>query len=140
MGFLEELEEEEAITGIPRSTLAKLHQMEDELLQQSAQITAGVMGFVDVDPSQEEPSEEFREKYGEDADKMFKLARFGYVSKRNAPIGIEIARQVYVGISRNRAQAKGLPSQLNLHVYMPEPVLGGQQPQLLLAEGVEVED
>jgi hypothetical protein len=104
--------------------LMKIADVEEELYREGLEILRGVQRFHKVSADQEGPSEEWILQFGkEQAEEMFRLALFGQMSSRNAPVGIRAAEHTVLGIAKARALQR-VPPVLSLNfISMPAPVL-----------------
>lgn len=103
----------------------RIRSMEDELLEESLEVVEGALMFAHIAPDQKEPPEEWVERWGrEKAERMFRLAGYGLMANKDAPVGIKVARDIATGILRNRATEKMGPRELNVaFVQMPMAAL-----------------
>ena len=112
-------------SGITRAELKEieLRGIEDDILCETSAIIRDVTRFRDIDPDSEAPPPEWIAEHGADeAKKRFRLAKVGWSPKKDAPVGIEVARSVMVGIVKARATEKKGPSTLNVaFVKMTSP-------------------
>lgn len=104
-----------------------LQGLEDSLLEESMDIVGGVLRFADIAPGQlvdeegkilpiGEPPPAWVSQYGrERAEKMYRLALAGWASKKDAPVAIEVARTIMIGIIKARAKDP-TPTDLNVSV------------------------
>lgn len=122
--FEEPIEEATAVEVVPGVPVLKtkedrelaLKEVEDRLLAESTKIVEGVLRFHEIDPTAEEPPEEWIEKHGyEVASSMHRLAVAGWVSKVKAPAGVDIAARVMLGIQKARSLDKA-PKKLNVQL------------------------
>lgn len=113
--------------------LAKLRQIEDDLLQQSLTVMDDVHGFRDIECGQTEPPIEWIKKLGfDEAEKRLRVANAAWLSAKEAPVGLMIAQRVAIGIIKARSSEKAQSRSLNIAlVQMTMPV---QKP-----EEVEIE-
>lgn len=96
---------ETKIVALPESISNGLARIEDDLLDKSAKIVDAVQAFAEIDPSDEHPPAEWVEKYGKKAAiERHRLARAGWMSTKEAPIGIKVAHDTMMGIMRVRSQ------------------------------------
>ncbi len=94
--------------------------MESEIMEASQEVMLAATMFADVDPSIEQPTEAFHERFGAKAEKMYRIARMANLPASEAPVGLKMAQQTLVGISKARATAKQAPRTLNMTlVHMP---------------------
>lgn len=109
--------------------------LEAELFLESMQIVSDMNKFREIDPGQEEPPEAWTAELGYKAAKeRLRSANAGWMSKKEAPIAVQVAQAVVIGISRSRATEKTGPRTLNVQVVQMSAPLP-QFPELLLSEG-----
>lgn len=102
---------------LPEEVRKRLRSLEDEILFTSGQAVLDTLAFRDIDPGTMEAPAEWNMDPAEAA-KRLRLARAAWENKRTAPVGLAIAPQVFMGISKARAvekQATG-PKTLNVVV------------------------
>ncbi len=106
-----------------------LKNLESDLLRQSMEVVSDTMRFREVapplvDPESGEtlwvdndlPAEWVRELGEEKARERLRVARAGWMDKKTAPIGVQVAQVLAVGIIRSRATEKAGPRTLNVQV------------------------
>jgi len=109
--------------------------LEAELFLESMQIVSDMNKCKYIDPGQSEPPEEWVEELGYKAAKeRLRLANAGWMSKKEAPIALQVAQAVVIGISRSRASEKAGPKTLNVQVVQMSAPLP-QFPSLRLSAG-----
>lgn len=112
-----------------------LKSLEAELFLESMQIVSDMNKFREIDPGQAEPPESWVEEMGYKAAKeRLRSANAGWMSKKDAPIAVQVAQAVVIGISRSRATEKQGPKTLNVQVVQMSAPLP-QFPELLLSSG-----
>lgn len=101
-----------------------LRAIESEMLEKSIQISMDCMRFAEVEPDSDEPPGSWVRELGYDkAMERLKLAKSGWMNKKEAPIGVQIAQVIAVGIIRSRATEKAGPRTLNVQmVQMSAPL------------------
>jgi len=103
-----------------------LQDITDELLSESQGILADAMGFPDLDEEhlkRNEPPEEWVLAMGKKAaERKFRLSKYALLPKREAPIGLEQARALAVGIIASKARERSGTKILNVaFVNVPAP-------------------
>ena len=77
----------------------RLHQLEDSMREESFDIVSGVLKFSEIEPDTETIPPAWVREYGPDrAIKMFRLAKYGQMSAKEAPVAIKVAAQVCASI------------------------------------------
>lgn len=101
-----------------------LEALEQEVLEESLQVLNGALKFNEVEHDDEDPPDEWVERYGATkATKMLKLAKAGKLPANMAPVGIKVAQQVATGILKARGDGNA-PRQLNVQfVQFQAPVV-----------------
>lgn len=93
-----------------------IERIEDELLDESARVVAGAMAFASIGDDPEEARQQLIERYGEkDGEERFRLAQYGQMSVKTAPIGITVARDVVRGVLGAKARRE-VVSETNLNL------------------------
>lgn len=78
-----------------------VEQTVDRLFEDSANIVGAALRFAEIDPSQEDPPEEWIEEMGEDqARKALRVARYANLPHKDVPAGLDIAHKVFTGITK----------------------------------------
>lgn len=73
----------------------RLQQLEDSMREESFDIVSGVLKFSEIEPNTETIPPAWVREYGPDrAIKMFRLAKYGQMSAKEAPVAIKVAAQV----------------------------------------------
>lgn len=73
----------------------------DQLFQETTTILQSALAFADIEPGATEPPQEWIDRFGEDgALKRFRIAQYAQLTHKDAPIGLEIATKVAVGITK----------------------------------------
>ena len=120
-----------------------LKTIEADLFQQAMQVTLDSLKAFEVTFDQEEPPQEWVDqleysypgKGYELAMVKLRTAQAGSLNKKDAPIAIQVAQAITVGISRSRAQLNAGPKTLNVQlVQLPASVMP-EFPELLLTAG-----
>jgi hypothetical protein len=100
---------------IEEQRLAKFKSIEDDILQKSAAIVIDTLAFRDVDPDTKEPPAEWVEQLGlEEAIKRLRVAKTAHLSKREAPVALDIAAKTLIGVMKTRAIERQAPKVLNM--------------------------
>lgn len=121
MGFFED--DDEALTTSGQEivhearAMADFQQIENDLLEKSSQILGAVMNFDQIDPSQTEPPWEWVEQMGErEAQRLFRLAQAGWMPKKDAPYGAQVAEKAYDVISRSKSKINAPKQATNVQI------------------------
>lgn len=94
----------------------RLRALEDQLLEQSLTIVKDTMHFRDIEPGTTEPPAEWVDADQDDQTKRLRVANAAWLSKKDAPVGLALAKEVSIGIIKARATEKSGPKVLNLNV------------------------
>lgn len=108
--------------------LARMLEIEDEVFQTAAGILRASLDFYQVTPDQTEPPPDWVERFGlEAARQRLAVAKRGWDPQSVSPASVNLAKQVYVGISRaRRAQlTAGGPREVNAKIALPAPTAAG---------------
>lgn len=93
----------------------RLTSMQDDLLERSLMVVDASMAFAEIDPESKKPPKKWVEDMGEqEALIRWRIARAGWMSAKDAPVGIKVASAVAVGIIKAKATEKAGPKQLNI--------------------------
>lgn len=117
-----------------RAKVDDIRRMEEALFLRGIEAIDGVSRFGQVDPATNEPSREMIEQFGHDPVKlaeMNRLARYGLMSAKEAPVGIAVMKSLVVGLARARSLENMAPRSLNVAV-----VYQGAPPELNLPEQI----
>jgi hypothetical protein len=93
-----------------------LQALEDGLFEQASDLIRGAMHFADFDPEAwpTEPPPAWVEELGfERANRLLVAAKAGWMSKKEAPVGLDMARSVHASITKARSQDRGEALQMN---------------------------
>lgn len=104
--------------------LARMLEIEDEVFQTAAGILRASLDFYQVTPDQTEPPPDWVERFGLEAAKQrLAVAKRGWDPQSVSPASVNLAKQVYVGISRARRNqlAAGGPREVNAKIALPAP-------------------
>ncbi len=109
------------------SRLTRMLEIEDEVFQTAAGILRATLDFCHVRPDQAEPPAEWVEQLGLEAAKQrLEVAKTGWMPKSLSPSGTELAKSVYIGISRARRQQTNQgPREINAKIALPAPTSAG---------------
>lgn len=112
-----------------------LQTLETELLEESISVSRDTLRFREIAPDAEGPPQEWIDECGEEkAAERFRVAQAGWMTRKNAPVGVQIAMQLTLGIMKSRATKDKAPQTLNVQVVQltaPIPVF----PELELESG-----
>ncbi len=108
------------------SQLRAILEAENNVLQESQQVSQAMLAFHEVEPDQVLPPKEWVEKYGQDAaEKRLRVARSGWLPSSAAPSAVKYAVQIMVGIAKSRGQiaaAAAMPAgDVNVRISLPSP-------------------
>lgn len=103
--------------------LARIEELEQNLLEHAAGIIEAAMSFSEVTPSQQEPPPDWVAKYGEDgARQRLAVARAGWMPQSLAPAALPLSVRMYVGIQRGRGhRVRVTQNNLNVQIALPAP-------------------
>jgi hypothetical protein len=103
--------------------LARLEQLEDEVLETAAAIVRVGLDFAEVTHDQTEPPPQWVTDYGrEEAEKRLRLAKSMWLPASVAPNGMKLAVQTMAGISRTRSyRMKITQNNINVKLALPAP-------------------
>jgi len=101
---------------------AALKGVEDRLYEGVLDVVGGTCAFAELDPSDlNTVPEEWIKDFGKiAAEKRHRIARAGWLTAKEAPIGISTATKVAIGIIRARAAEKAGPKNLNVTLVKME--------------------
>lgn len=116
------------LTRSERRALAaheRIRHVEDELLEKSQSVVEDVLDFAEIDPSgdNEELIQQWAREMGsrQAAERRYRIALAGWASNAQAPAGIKIAQETYLGITKARAKEVTVNiGTLNAVVMMPQ--------------------
>lgn len=101
---------------LPAKVSDGLRSIEDRLLDESISILSDVQKFSDIEPGTSEPPAEWIEEVGERrARRRLRLANAGWMSSKEAPIGIKVSQDVASSIMKLKSQ-RMVGSTLNVTV------------------------
>lgn len=109
------------------SRLTRMLEVEDEVFQTAAGILKATLDFCHVRPDQQEPPAEWVAELGlEPARQRLEVAKTGWMPKSLSPSGVDLAKSVYIGISRaRRQQGQQGPREINAKIALPAPTSAG---------------
>lgn len=101
-----------------------LKHIEEELFEESMVVMRDAIRFVEIDAGQTEPpeqwvlalEEEFPGRGLEMAMRRLRAANAGWMTKKDAPIAVQVASALVVGIGRSRSAEKAGPRTLNVQL------------------------
>ncbi len=125
MGFLEDFDDPPAVTGeiVPVAPLlpvaqqkqVALRRIEDQLLDDVTGIMSGVLKAADIPDEDEGVPPEWVAQYGQkEAEKRHRLARYGKMSRKEAPVALFLAQGVHSSIIKARSTEKAGNRVLNV--------------------------
>lgn len=104
----------------------RLRAIEDQLLQDSIAIVSDTMRFPQIDPNDATVNPEWIKELGyEKATERDRVARYGLMSAKEAPVGIKVAQAISSSIIKARSVEKAGPRSLNIAVVQmtaPPPI------------------
>ncbi len=98
----------------------ELRKLQDELFRSSLEVSTDAMKFSEVDPAAERAEDdpiflEWVKSFGRKrAERKYRVARAGWMAKKDAPVGILESTSMAVGIMKARAVEKGGARILNV--------------------------
>lgn len=103
-----------------------LARVTDELLEESQSILRDSQAFADLTEEMLQsgsPPQEWVDELGEKrAAKRFRIAKYALMTKKDCPVGLEMARALAVGILSSKAREKGGDKHLHVnYVNVPAP-------------------
>lgn len=103
------------------AAIERIKGIEDELFERHAQVLQDAALFRDIDPSQQEPPQEWVDRLGKrDAERTYRLARAAWLPKKDAPAGFDISRSVVASMLKARV-GRGEGATINIGIFMPPP-------------------
>lgn len=119
----------------------RLREIEDQIFYKSAALVEAHMDHFEVSPDQEEPPPAWVERYGADAARQrLKVAKTGWLPKRDCPSGVDLAGKFLIGSVRARAYRQANPVQQNLNVKINLPAPTSKDHPTLEAEGYPIKE
>ena len=102
-----------------------IRSLESDLLEKSLAVAMDSMRAFEIAPDQENPPEEWVKELGiKGAVERFRTAKMALMSKKEAPVALDVAKTVAMGIIRARSVEKVGPKVLNVQfVNLPTAVL-----------------
>jgi hypothetical protein len=112
---------EEVVPAAPaplaRSRADRIAQVEEEVHAEAATIIRDALCFMKVDPDTVEPPETWVKELGaEGAMQRLRTAQMANLSPKEAPIGLRLAKDTLVGMSKAKAASKKPATTLNMVV------------------------
>jgi hypothetical protein len=100
-----------------------LQAVEEEILVESLSIVENALSFQDIEPGTQTPPPDWVERLGvEGAQKRLRMANAAWMSNKDAPMGLQLARATAVGIIKARSSEKQGNRTLNVvQINMPAP-------------------
>ena len=122
--FPEEAIEPVKPAPLVRSRADRIAQMEEEVHSEAATIIADALRFTEIRPEDESPPQQWIDELGEpDAWRRFQTAKYALCTPKEAPIGLRLAKDTLVGMSKAKAQSKKPAGvTLNMVVNMAGPL------------------
>lgn len=115
-------EEEAPLAKVEPKPLVKakperIRDIEEEIHEESAAVVQDALRFSELSPEAQEPPHEWVKELGQErAWKRFNTARYALMNAKEAPIGLRIAKDTLMGLSKVRAKEKIGPKTLNMVV------------------------
>lgn len=92
----------------------RLQELEDKLLETSLTTLADALSFRDIDAGAEQPAPEWGDLDPDEQIKRLRMANAAWLNKKEAPVGLDLSKQIAVGIIKARATEKAAPKTLNV--------------------------
>jgi hypothetical protein len=90
------------------SEQARLRGLEDDIHRRALVCLDDVSRWVEIDPAWTEPPAEWVAEIGQErAEQRLRVAKSAWMSAKEAPVGIAVAKSFAVGIAKARATEKG---------------------------------
>jgi hypothetical protein len=106
------------ITVVPKeedNARANTKRLEQELLTEAFEILRGAFRLKEIDEDTKEVPVEWVDEYGtKKAKEMFRMAKGAWKPKKEAPLGIQVAQEMAIGILRARAREEAPKAVLNM--------------------------
>lgn len=101
-----------------------LQRISNELYEQSVTTVNDAVGFfAKIDPAAEEPPEEWVDELGpKRAWERFRTARYATMAAKDAPVALQMAVRIYVGVEKANAMRGGAPVLNVQHVHITAPL------------------
>ena len=97
-----------------------LDRLEEAALVQTSSILEAALAFADVEnPEDLRTPPNWREKYGDDADRRYRIAKMALLPKAQAPAGLQIAVDTFRSMVRARAGKSSGSQTLNVAIHVP---------------------
>ncbi len=102
----------------------RLKKIEDDILKKAMITIDEAMSWRDIDPGEKNIPPDWMDMDPDEAVKRLRVANAAWMNKKEAPVGLNIAKDVLVGIIKARATEKAAPMHtLNImHVQMTAPM------------------
>lgn len=92
-----------------------LQKTQERVFNKSAQVLEASLAFIDIDPADELPPADWIVELGQkEALKKWRVARAAWMNAKEAPVGIKIAKECVVGISKALGADAQAPKILNM--------------------------
>lgn len=112
------------VERLKEQRLARMKSIEDDIFGRCATIMQDALAFRDIDPQMTEPPAEWlQEMSPEEARKRFRVAQMATLSRKEAPVAIELASKMLAGIVKARSMDKQGPRVLNMTFVNMEGVV-----------------
>lgn len=103
-----------------------LQKIENEVVSEAYEILRDAGGWADIDPDNPECPPAWIEEMGaERAKRKFRVSRATWLSPKNAPVGLMLAKSIMTGAMKARAMQDQGPKSLNINlvsISAPMPV------------------
>lgn len=108
---------------LKEARLARIEELEQNLLETAAGIIEAGLAFHEVTPTQQDPPPDWVERYGETAARQrLAVAKAAWMPQSLAPAALPLSVRMYVGITRGRGRQQQLvQNQLNVNLTLPAP-------------------
>lgn len=98
-----------------KAALRRLAEVEHAVQQNSFDVVDAVVSFAEINPEQEEPPQNWIEKYGYlKALHRFRIAKAGWMSAKDAPVAIKVAASIATNALKNRGEENRQPLNMTL--------------------------
>lgn len=92
-----------------------LAKKQQAIFEQASRVTEDTLLFRDLDPAADAPPEKWVSELGTDeAWKRFRVARSAWMSAKEAPVGIKVAKELVIGISKALGDSAQAPRIINM--------------------------
>lgn len=94
------------------------------IYQSASKVIEDTLLFAQIDPADPNPPREWVDRWGpEEAERKLRIARTGWMTQKDAPVGTTLAARQLLGIMKAKAMEEAAPRSLSITL-----VQGGQAP------------